>query len=314
MAVVAAILAGCGGDASTIPATDSTPTDLDVDRIEIIFAYSPGDLSVPTTMDLFQATKDGRLAAPVIATSDMEHDPEWSPDGSRFTLTRTTPNQANVASIWIANADGSGLRQLVVDPTPPPGMFNYQWGATWSPDGASIAFHRSIGNTEDGLAVINADGTGLRWILQDMNVGRPSWSVNGLIAFSNGGFIWTIRPDGSGLTRVTTSGSDAAPRWSRDGSRLAFVQRVGNANNPAFDIVTTHRDGSGRRTVATGGNNIDPSWSPDGLYILFDHPEFTPESGWICTLRKVPSTRGTVVNLTPDRGAGTCGGAAWRPF
>jgi hypothetical protein len=312
--VLVAFLAGCGGDASTIPTTESTPIDLDADRIEIVFAYSPGDLSVPTTMDLFQSTREGRLTAPVIATSDMEHDPEWSRDGSRMTLTQTTPNQANVASIWIANADGSGLRKLVVDPTPPAGFFNYQWGGTWSPDGDSIAFHRSIGNTEDGLAVINADGTGLRWVLQDMNVGRPSWSVNGLIAFSNGGFIWTIRPDGSGLTRVTTSGGDAAPRWSRDGSHLAFVQRVGNANNPAYDIVTTRPDGSGRRTVATGGNNIDPSWSPDGLYILFDHPEFTAESGWICTLRKVPSTRGTVVNLTPDRGAGTCGGAAWRPF
>lgn len=54
--------------------------------------------------------------------------------------------------------------------------------------------------------------------------------------------------------------------------------------------------------------------SPDGLYILFDHPEFTAESGWIFTLRKVPSTRGTVVNLTRDRGAGSCGGSAWRPL
>jgi Tol biopolymer transport system component len=162
--------------------------------------------------------------------------------------------------------------------------------------------------------VINADGTGLRWILQDINVGRPSWSVKGIIAFSNGGSIWTIRPDGSGLTRLTATGGDAAPRWSPDGSLLAFVHGVGNANSPAYDIVTTHADGTGRRTVATGGNNIDPSWSPDGLFILFDHPEFNAQSGWVCTLRKVPSTRGTVANLTPDRGAGTCGGSAWRPL
>lgn len=312
-AVVALILAGCGGDASTVPATAATPVDLDTNRIEIVFGYSPGDLSVPSTMDLFQSTRDGRLITPVIATADMESDPEWSRDGSKLAFTRTTNGPANVASLWIADADGSGLRQLVVDPIAPAGVFNDQWGGTWSPDGDSIAFHRQLGNTDEGLAVISANGTGLRWILQGVNVGRPSWSVNGLIAFSNGGSIWTIRADGSALTRVTTTGSDAAPRWSRDGTRLAFVHGVGTSNVPAYDIVTTRPDGSDRRTVATGGNNIDPSWSSDGLFILFDHPEFTAREGWVCTLRKVPSIGGTVVNLTPDRGAGSCGGSAWRP-
>src|SRR5512138_3156620 len=115
-ALVVLILAACGGDGATI-LTDATPTDLDADRIEIVFAYSPGELSVPTTMDLFQATRDGRLAAPVIATSDMEFDPEWSRDGSKLAFTRTTSGQTNVASIWIADADGSGLRQLIIDPT-----------------------------------------------------------------------------------------------------------------------------------------------------------------------------------------------------
>lgn len=311
--LLAVILAGCGGDAPTMPTANSTPVDVNADRIEIVFAYWPGALSVPTTMDLFQSTKDGRLTAPVISTSDIEHDPEWSRDGSRLSFTRTTNDRAGVASIWIADADGSGLRRLVVDPISPPDSYNDQWGATWSPDGASIAFHRTIGTTEEGLAVINADGTGLRWILQDINVGRPSWSVNGLIAFSNGGSIWTIRPDGSGLTRVTTSGRAVVPRWSRDGRRLAFVEDVGTANATAYDIVTMRADGSDRRTIATGGNNIDPSWSPDDMFILFDHAELT-QSGWVCTLRKVASTGGAILNLTPDRGVGSCGGSAWRPF
>lgn len=313
-ALVALVLAGCGGDRATTPSASTTPIALDTNRIEIVFAYSPGALSIPSTMDLFQSTREGRLTAPVVATADMESDPEWSRDGSRLSFTRTTTDQASIASIWIANADGSGLRQLVVDPIAPEGSFNHQWGATWSPDGASIAFHRSIGTTEDGLAVINADGTGLRWILQGINVGRPSWSVNGLIAFSNGGSIWTVRPDGSELTRIITASSDAAPRWSRDGTRLAFVHRAGTVTVPAFEIVTTRADGGDRRTVASGGVNIDPSWSSDGLFILFDHPEFTAQSEWVCTLRKVSSTGGTIANLTPGRGAGSCGGSAWRPF
>ena len=41
-------------------------------------------------------------------------------------------------------------------------------------------------------------------------------------------------------------------------------------------------------------------------------PQGALEAGQM--LMDMPPPRGTVVNLTPDRGPGTCGGAAWRPF
>ena len=61
----------------------------------------------------------------------------------------------------------------------------------------------------------------------------PSWSPDGsTIAFTRnmqGNYdIFTIRPDGSGLQRLTTDpGNDAHSTWSPDGQWIAFVSGQG---------------------------------------------------------------------------------------
>src|SRR5689334_15465052 len=57
---------------------------------------------------------------------------------------------------------------------------------------------------------------------------------NGLIAFMRHGTVgeydlWVVRPDGTGLRRLTTAPrdrSDYNPTWSPDGSQLLFERRV----------------------------------------------------------------------------------------
>jgi Tol biopolymer transport system component len=46
--------------------------------------------------------------------------PSWSPDGSAITFARLSPSLASSA-IYVMNADGSGLRQILNLPGPPPG-------------------------------------------------------------------------------------------------------------------------------------------------------------------------------------------------
>ena len=314
---------GCGGDGATTPG-NPTGGDPTADRLEITFAYSTGPSQSIESMDIFQSAKDGRLAAPFIATSDVELLPAWSRDGTRLLFTRdkliplgTVSNF--VASLWIANADGSGARQLVIDQSsstgPFPGSlyFNNQTNGAWSPDGTSIAFRRLLGSTgEDGIAIIGADGTGLRWLIQGGDF--PSWSVDGRIAFGMSGAIWTINPDGTALKQLTPTGLYAVPKWSRDGTRLVYIKGSANSSGTAYDIVVTRADGTDPRTLVTGGNNLNPSWSPDGQFILYEHLELGEPAGPKCTLLKVPSSGGASVLLTPNRGVGYCGGAAWRPY
>src|SRR5205823_2401463 len=77
--------------------------------------------------------------------------------------------------------------------------------ATWSPDGRQVAF--IAGNQR--LMIAQADGTGRKLLGPPEGItGQPHWSPLGdRIAFSSsheGSFeIYTIKPDGSGLTRLT---------------------------------------------------------------------------------------------------------------
>lgn len=73
--------------------------------------------------------------------------------------------------------------------------------------------------------------------------------------------IYSINEDGTDLTRLTKHGANAfaaAPKWSADGTRIAFESR--------WDIFVMKADGSGQTNLTNSSSIIDrrPSWSPDG--------------------------------------------------
>jgi Tol biopolymer transport system component len=79
--------------------------------------------------------------------------------------------------------------------------------------------------------------------------------------------IYTINPDGSGLTNLTNDpASDTSPAWSPTKDRIAFSSlRLGNR-----DIYVMDADGSGLRRLTTNpGSDAFPSWAPDGDHVLF---------------------------------------------
>jgi Tol biopolymer transport system component len=307
-ALAALATTGCGGEGATTP-VDTNP-DPNKDRLEITISYGSGSSS--SSMDLIQITKDGRLATPLVSGAAAEMLPEWSGDGKKLVYTSIVNG---VATLWTVNADLTGLKQLVVDSNPPANSFNNQLYGSWSPDGASIAFYRSIGGSQVGIAVMDADGSNVRWLapLGD----APSWSSTNRIAFGKDGFIWTVSPDSSGLVRVTSTGDDIMPKWSRDGSRLAFlhvIPSIGTNHDRDYEVVTTRGDGTDRRTLAAGAINENISWSPDGAYVLYDRRDVSDPTQPKCALYKVPVGGGPSVNVTPGRGVGSCGGSSWRPM
>ena len=75
-------------------------------------------------------------------------------------------------------------------------------------------------------------------------------AVNGLVAYFENGNIWTVDPvTGERKAIVSLPGDDVAPRWSRDGTRIAFLRAAAGGQS----LTITNADGSGMVVVRQPG-------------------------------------------------------------
>lgn len=192
--------------------------------------------------------------------------PVFSPDGSKLAYVDFTPT--GYPQIFVRNVDGSEVHQLTHGEGPGSGRYD----PDWSPDGSKIAFTGPGPGTD--IYVMNADGTDQRRLLNSVTMSGwdPSWSPDGSkIAFTGniggGNYeIFVIGGDGSGLVNLTdnyvgppdyTRIDDEEPAWSPDGTRIAFIRRVGN---PLL-LHIMNADGSGVHEVPGAGSSVsDPIW------------------------------------------------------
>jgi Tol biopolymer transport system component len=96
---------------------------------------------------------------------------------------------------------------------------------------------------------------------------------NGKIAYSYDCDIWTIEPDGTGATQLTTSSPecDSQPAWSPDGEQIAFVRGTPGGNISAYAVHVMDADGGNVHPIAPRA--LGPAWSPDGTRIAFAQSE-----------------------------------------
>lgn len=184
--------------------------------------------------------------------------PQVSPDGKKI-LFHT--NRDGNFEVYVANADGAGLKNLTNDPgndiTP-----------SWSPAGDQIAW--SANRIGDGyqVYVARADGSSVRQIVNQPsnNTARPVFSPDGKrLAFSIQAFtglppkIAIVNADGSGF-RVLDLGPGAFQMsdWI-DNETLLYSWR--NSDSERSAIVASKLDGSGRQVlVSVGGDALYPAW------------------------------------------------------
>ena len=89
--------------------------------------------------------------------------------------------------------------------------------------------------------------------------------INGKIVFSSSSMIdqeiYLMTDNNSNITNLTnTSGSNAVPTWSSDGTKIAFSShRDGN-----WEVYVMNADGSNQTNLTnSSADDIDPWWSPD---------------------------------------------------
>jgi Tol biopolymer transport system component len=196
-----------------------------------------------------------------------------SSDGQRVTLTA----RSTTAEFLRLGFDPTAER-VVGEPTTIYASTNPLIQFDVTPDGRRLAFR--TGAPREDLVVMEADGTGRRRLMDDVFRDRgPMWTADGtwLVFYSNRGGrydLWKIRPDGTGLRRLTASATDEEdatnPRLSPDGRKIAIGLSVEGGS--ALTLLDLERPIS---------EIEDPLPMPTNRVKSFSPIRFSPDQRWI---------------------------------
>jgi hypothetical protein len=181
-------------------------TRIAYEKNEVICAHS----CVIRPLGIFTIATDGSDETQLTGGG---HDPSWSPDGNKIAYD-TSDGFFPGGDILVVNTDGSGHDNL----TETPGSDEHE--PNWSPDGTKIAFTRGFLIVDQGdVDVIRSDGTSLGSLVGGAAIDRmPAWSPDGSkVVFRSerdGGGLYTVNTDGTGISRLPDSGPhDYYPDW-----------------------------------------------------------------------------------------------------
>jgi Tol biopolymer transport system component len=184
----------------------------------------------PGQIHLFIAAADGSDERPLLASPDTDYDAAWSPDGESIVF---TSERGGSADLYRVKADGSGLEQLTDSPA-------YDDQAAFSPDGKQLAFVTTRNGGTSDIWTLDLQSQRAKALTSGPGGDfRPSWSPDGTwiafssdresnLPFAHGRWehlhlvdLYVVRPDGSGLKRITQHGNFCgSPKWSADSRRV----------------------------------------------------------------------------------------------
>ena len=183
--------------------------------------------------------------------------PSWSADGKKLVLD-------SGPYIWTVDANGTHLNNLTAN-----SFAGAAFEATWSPDGARIAFAGYIASDVEEICVMSSVGTDIHVLTNAPGFDVPgSYSPDGeQIAFTTtrrGTYeIWVMNADGSDQRFLVTG---VLPDWSPDGGSILFTQ--------GDDLFVLDLQSSRVRHLTSGAHVFRSAWSPDGTKVVFSQPDF----------------------------------------
>jgi dipeptidyl aminopeptidase/acylaminoacyl peptidase len=188
--------------------------------------------------------------------------PAWGPRGRLLVVSRIPEGGDWRERLLLLARPGASV--------PPRSLARGVQSAAWSPDGRRLVITRFRARTPR-LFVMSRSGERERR-LTFRNGDAADWSARNRIAFARRRDdrlparqdIFSIRPNGRGLRRLTRDGCSTDPSWSPDGRRLVFTRYC----RGEFGTYVMNAYGTGVRVVIPGAH--EAVWSPDGERIAFN--------------------------------------------
>ena len=267
--------------ASELSSSDQSNPDWSPDGNQIVFIAVDRN----GTEDLWTINADGTDATKLIdceAPCVWLDDPDWGPDGTSIAYSRVAERDGTgVGTLEIYHLD-TGETEVVL----PEHTSDFYAGQRYSPDGKSIVLevvHKDNDSlefevTDVTLSVVDLTASPLPTITAISDPGvwpeLADWSPDGdLIVYAQlaapdteGHDLFTVRPDGSARTQLTTFAAEGGfashAGWSPDGSAIICVAQ------PDGDSET------GLTLVDAGGAHPRPAVGE--TYVPGDHPRLRP--------------------------------------
>ena len=242
-----------------------------------MIAFAADDADGSGTRDLWVARADGSQARRVydcLSPCSQADAPAWSPDGRTLAFAGYDLVNGNVLAGTLSLLDLRTGRVRVVA-TAGDALHDFMW-PRWSPDGTRVVLELqrwsdttlAANLVMTNLAVVDLRRT--KPVVAPITgagdwASYPDWhpSKDLIVFFSQPAEagaslpsnLYTIRPNGSGLTRITSYAlgdrRPVQPSWTPDGHRIIFA--LASTTFDDWQMMTVHADGGGLLPATSSG-------------------------------------------------------------
>ena len=207
--------------------------------------------------DIWMVSWDGKESIQLTHSPDSESQPRWSPDGKYLTFV-SSRNGLTSSQIWLMNRRGGEAKQLT--DLKKGDLSDYEW----SPDSKKIAL---VMKTQSDTSKVKTP----KPIVLDRY--KFKQDVEGYL---------TKKPIHLYLYDILTKKLDtltkgdydeSSPRWSPDGSQIAFLSNhtedPDRNTNADIWIMDAKPNAQMKQITTWSGRDFSPEWSPDGKQIAY---------------------------------------------
>jgi len=212
---------------------------------------------------------DGKSERQMTRGPESESSPRWSPDGKYLSFTSSRPGLAKGNQVWLLDRDGGEAFQL----TDVKGRLQ---AYEWSPDSKRLALVVGDPDPEAEAAEAAKESGGKPKAPKPILIDRYKFKQDGQGYLLSGrhSYIYLFDIETKKLERLTTGKWDeAAPSWSPDGTRVAFMSNHGadpDRDPEAQLFVAEAKPGVTEKALTQADSRAGrsrPEWSPDGKWI-----------------------------------------------